>query len=49
MSADQAPAAELLLRQALESALTPLGVTTYAHACFTQHLNLLKGQGKEVR
>lgn len=42
LAAGQAPAAERLLRQAMEMAEAPLGVNTYAHVCYTQHINFLK-------
>lgn len=45
----QAHAADRLLRQALQQGYTPLGPATYANACFTQHRNMLKGWGAEVR
>lgn len=44
----QAAKAETLVRQALRSGYEPLGTHTYAHTCYTQHLNMLKGWGKEV-
>lgn len=48
LSAGQARAASRLLRQALQQGYDPLGHDTYAHACFTQHLYLLKSSGNEV-
>ncbi|CAM9608647.1 unnamed protein product [Ascophyllum nodosum] len=47
LEAGQAAAAERLARQALRAGYEPLGTHTYAHACFTQHLNMLKGWGSE--
>lgn len=45
----QAAAAERLARQALHQGYAPLGVGTYAHTCFTQHINMLRKWGTEVR
>lgn len=44
----QAAKAEALARQALRLGYEPLGTHTYAHTCYTQHLNMLKLWGKEV-
>eukprot|EP00903_Cladosiphon_okamuranus_P011928 g11204.t1 len=43
----QAHAADRLLRQALQQGYDPLGTATYANACFTQHVNMLRGWGTE--
>lgn len=44
----QPHAADRLLRQALQQGYDPLGTSTYASVCFTQHVNMLKGWGVEV-
>lgn len=44
----QPHAAVRLLRQALQQGYDPLGTATYASACFTQHVNMLRGWGSEV-
>lgn len=48
LSAGQPHAADRLLRQALQQGYDPLGGATYAHACYTQHSNMLRGWGSEV-
>lgn len=45
----QAHTADRLLRQALQQGYDPLGPGTYANACYTQHANMLRGWGTEVR
>ncbi|CAM9368018.1 unnamed protein product [Ectocarpus fasciculatus] len=47
LSAGQPHAADRLLRQALQQGYDPLGGATYAHACYTQHSNMLRGWGSE--
>lgn len=47
LSAGRAATAERLLRQALEGSSNPLGIASYSHVCYTQHVNMLRGWGKE--
>lgn len=48
LSAGQPHAADRLLRQGLQQGYDPLGGATYAHACYTQHSNMLRAWGSEV-
>ncbi|CAM9789777.1 unnamed protein product, partial [Ectocarpus sp. 12 AP-2014] len=47
LSAGQPHAADRLLRQGLQQGYDPLGGATYAHACYTQHSNMLRAWGSE--